>query len=186
MSKSKLTLSNTLGIFKNVKVLVFASILVAISVTGKLFSFNIGEYIRLGYENLPVVFSGIAFGPILGFAIGIASDLCGCFAVGYSVNPIITLGMGAIGLVAGIMSTLFRYNLSFLSIIIADISAHIVGSIIITTIGLAVYYGAKNGIAMLFMERTVNYLIIMAFETIILSILLTNTQIKKELFKLRK
>ena len=186
MSKSKLTQSNTLAVFKNVKVLVFASILVAISVTGKLFSFNIGEYIRLGYENLPVVLSGIAFGPLLGFLVGVAADICGCFAVGYSINPLITLGMGALGLVAGLISLVFKYNLSLLSIIISDVAAHITGSIIIKTIGIAIYYGAKNGIVMLFLERTVNYLIIIALEIIILSVLLTNKQIKKELLKLRK
>ena len=173
-------------IFNNVKTLVFASILVAISVTGKLFSFNIGEYIRLGYENLPVVLSGIAFGPVIGFLVGIAADICCCFAVGYSINPIITLGMGAIGLVAGLISLIFKYNLSLLSIIISDVAAHIAGSIIVKTIGIAIYYGAKNGVPALFMERTVNYLIIMALEIVILSVLLTKTQIKKELSKLRK
>ena len=91
----------------NVYVLVFSSILVAISVTGKMFAFNIGLDIRISYANLPTVRSGIIFGPLVGFAVGICSDLCGCLAVGYAVNPVITLGAGLIGLTSGTVSLLF-------------------------------------------------------------------------------
>ncbi len=174
------------GAFGNLKALVFASILVAISVTGKLFSFNIGEALRIGYENLPVILSGLVFGPALGFTVGIASDLCGCLAVGYSVNPIITLGMGALGLTSGIISGMFKYNFSTLSIIVSDVLAHTLGSVIIKTIGIALYYGAENGILALFASRAINYLVIAVFENAILILLFTNAHIKKEFLKLRR
>lgn len=183
--KNERSANVSLGVFGDLRSLVFASVLVAISVTGKLFSFNLGETLRIGYENLPVVLCGLVFGPALGFTCGIAADLCGCLAIGYSINPIITLGMGAIGLVSGLVSAIFRYELSPLSVVTADVLAHALGSVVIKTVGIAVY-GAGNGIIALFISRAINYLIIAIFETAVMLLLLANAHVKKEFLKLRK
>ena len=177
-------LSGSLRIFTNVHAMVFAAILVAISVTGKLFAINIGEALRISYESLPIVMSGIIFGPFAAFLVGICSDLCGCLAVGYAVNPIITLGAGAIGLVSGTVSLLAKNKFSPILLIISDVAGHIVGSIIIKTIGIYIYYGAEKGFWWLLYSRIGTYVPVVIFEIVIFLFLLTNKHIKKELGKL--
>ena len=174
----------SLKVFTNVYALVFAAILVAISVTGKVFAINIGDSLRISYESLPLVMAGICFGPIAAFVVGICSDICGCFAMGYAINPIITLGAGAIGLVSGTISLIAKNKFSPIWLIISDVSAHIIGSIIIKTIGIAVYYGAENGFLALLFTRVGTYVPVVIFEIVIFLFLLTNKHIKKELLKL--
>ena len=175
---------SSLRIFSNLHAMVFAAILVAISVTGKMYAINLGESLRISYENLPVAMAGIIFGPIAGFVVGICSDLCGCLAVGYAINPIITLGAGAIGLVCGTISLFAKNRFSPVWLIISDVAGHIVGSIIIKTIGIAIYYGAENGFWALLLTRVGTYVPVVIFEIVIFLFLLTNKLIKKELLKL--
>ena len=164
--------------------LVFAAILVALSVTGKLFAFNIGLDIRLSYENLPIAIAGIMFGPFAGFAVGICADLCGCLVVGYAVNPIITLGAGLIGFVGGNIVLFFPKRFSIAPMLIADIAGHIVGSVVVKTIGLVVYYGAEKGIWVLLGQRTLTYTLISVLECIVLVFLLSNKYVEKEVQKM--
>ena len=39
-------------------------------ILGKLLAFNIGELFRVSLENLPIIFIGIALGPIFGAVVG--------------------------------------------------------------------------------------------------------------------
>ena len=176
--------SGSIRIFTNVHAMVFAAILVAISVTGKMFAINLGELLRISYENLPIVMAGIIFGPFAGLAVGICSDLCGCLAVGYAINPIITLGAGAIGLVSGTLSLLAKNKFSPVNLIISDVAGHIIGSIIIKTIGIFLYYGAEQGFWWLLYSRIGTYVPVVVFEILVFLFLLTNKHIKKELLKL--
>ena len=184
MQKDKI--KNSFEMFSNLYALVFSAILVAISVTGKMFAFNIGETIRISYENLPVVFAGMVFGPFVGFAVGICADLCGCLAVGFSINPIIMLGMGSLGLVSGFMYIVFGKRFSIISVVIVDAVAHITSSIIIKTVGIAVYYGTENGFFALLLSRVVSYLPVMVFEMIVLVCLFSNAHIRKELMRFNR
>ena len=177
-------MKSSLKIFTNLHAMVFAAILVAISVTGKLFAINFGEVLRISYENLPIAMAGIIFGPFAGFVVGICADLCGCLAVGYTVNPIITLGAGAIGLVSGTVSVFAKNRFSPIWLVVSDVAGHIIGSIIIKTIGIAIYYGAENGFFALMLTRVGTYIPVVIFEIVIFVFLLTNKHIKRELIKL--
>jgi len=168
-------------VFRSPYALVFSALLVAMSVSGKVFAFNIGEAFRISYENLPVILSGIAFGPLVGALVGVMSDLCGCLAVGYAVNPIITLGCAALGATAGFSALLSPSRFGKLTLALSDVSAHILGSILIKSVGIAVYYGAEKGFFLLLISRLVNYVPIMVLEILILFCLFANKYIKKEL-----
>ena len=177
-------LRNSVRIFTNIHAMVFAAILVAISVTGKMFAINIGELLRISYENLPIAMAGIIFGPFAGFIVGICSDLCGCLAVGYAINPIITLGAGAIGLVSGTLALLTKDRFSPIALILSDVAGHAAGSIVIKTIGIYVYYGAEQGFWWLLYSRIGTYVPVVVFELLVFLFLLTNKHIKKELSRL--
>ena len=172
---------SSVRVFANLYVMVFAAILVALSVTGKMFAFNFGFDIRISYENLPIAIAGIMFGPFAGFAVGVCSDICGCFAVGYAINPIITLGAGLIGFVGGNVVLFFPKRFSIAAMLVADVAGHIVGSILVKTAGLVLYSGAEKGFWVLLGQRAMSYTVIAVLECVVLVFLLSNKHVEKEI-----
>lgn len=167
---------------------VFAALLSAISIIcGKYLAFNAGEFIRFSFENLPIIFAGMAFGPIIGVAVGVVADLVGCLLVGYAINPIITIGAGVIGLLSGISYFIPKGNAKFsylLKISLTVAAAHLVGSVIIKSFGLSVFYDLPLIILMLW--RLLNYLIVGTVEGFILYHLMKNKRIAHEIASIMK
>ena len=127
-------------LFGSLKVMACAAILAAMSIVlGKYLAFNLTPYVRISFENLPVIISGVFFGPIVGAAVGGVADILGCFMVGYTINPIVTAGAACIGLISGLIPAIFRKR-STPCIILTVSTAHILGSIIIKTLGLSWFY----------------------------------------------
>ena len=85
------------------------AMLVAISIIlGKYLALSIGEVLRFSFENLPIIFAGIAFGPLPAALVAVTADLIGCLLVGYAVNPLVTIGAAIIGLCSGIVPALLK------------------------------------------------------------------------------
>ena len=147
-------------------------ILAALSIVfGKLLAFNIGELFRISLENLPIILGGIFLGPIFGAAVGMVADLVGCLIVGYTINPFITLGAMAVGLVSGLVAkALPREKKS--SAFIAVSLAHLIGSVLIKSAGLSWFYGTDY--LTLLGYRCINYGVIIAIEYTIIYILTKN------------
>lgn len=126
---------------KNVKKLVFASLMTALCVVIGWFCksyFTFGA-IRITFENVPVLIAGMFLGPVYGAAAGAASDIISALLSGYDINPIITVGAASIGAVAGL---LYRYIIKwkgFTAIMLSALSAHAVGSMLIKSVGLYLY-----------------------------------------------
>ena len=79
------------------RVSVLMAMLSAISIIcGKYLAFGVGNVLRFSFENLPIIFASVALGPIPGMLVGIVADLVGCLMVGYTINPLVTLGAAAI------------------------------------------------------------------------------------------
>lgn len=165
------------------RVMVICAFLTAVSIVmGKYLAINLSDVLRFSFENLPIILAGIAFGPIAGAAVGVVADLLGCVLVGFGVNPLVTIGAALIGAVAGIFRYLFNKpgGVSlFLKIFLAEISAHIVGSVIVKTIGLSAWYDMDLVILMLW--RALNYLIISAAEIPLLFAILKNRAISRQI-----
>ena len=152
-------------------ILVMLSALAAIGVLlGRFVKLDIGVFMRFSLETMTIVFSGIVFGPILGATVGIVQDLIGCVVNGYSVILIITLGCASIGAISGIMFRLLKKLPYTVRIALSTVSGHLVGSVIIKTIGLATRYGLNFGLTLAW--RSLNYVIIGAAETVLLCFLL--------------
>ena len=171
---------------KILRITVYSALLAAISiVTGKYLAFNLGEVLRFSFENLPIIFAGMLFGPIVGALTGVVADLVGCLLVGYAINPIITVGACAIGAISGIYKFLpnaesMAFRILYVSLTVA--ASHIVGSVIIKTFGLAAWYDMPVIILMLW--RLLNYLIVGAVEGFILYHLTKNKLLVSEIKKL--
>lgn len=162
-------------------VLVTLSFLVAISIVcGKYLAIRGGDILRFSFENLPIILAGILFGPIAGASVGIVADLVGCFLVGYTINPIVTIGAAAIGLLSGILwGYCVRFETLSVNVRLAMTVglSHLIGSVIIKTIGLAAFYSFP--IEVLFLWRLLNYTIIGVVEGILLCILFHNNLFQK-------
>ena len=155
-------------------------------VTGKYLAINLGEVLRFSFENLPIILAGVAFGSIAGAAVGIVADILGCLMVGYSINPLVMIGAGVIGAVSGIFRYFFNKSGGvslFLKVLLAEICAHLIGSVIIKTLGLSAWYDMELEILMLW--RLLNYTIISAVEIPLLYAILKNGAINKQLNLIR-
>ena len=119
------------------------------------------------FENLPIILSGIIFGPVMGMAVGLASDIISYLLSGqaYPLNILVTIGAGAIGLVSGLVARFVVKKRGNMQIILSAAAAHVIGSMIIKPIGLYQFYN----IAVLW--RIPLYLVIAPLEILILCLL---------------
>ena len=86
----------------SVRTLTMLALLVAMSIVfSRVLSISTG-FVRFNLGSLPVLLAALLFGPGAGFAVGAVADMIGGVLAGYAINPLITLGAGAIGLVAGL------------------------------------------------------------------------------------
>ncbi len=180
--KSK-TIASDLKMFGNVKVLVITALFIAMSIVlGKFLSITVGP-IRLSFENLTVLMAGIMFGPAIGLATGAMADIIGCILYGYAINPLITLGAAMIGLVAGIVSEYTFKNKMLPRTILSVGLAHLIGSVIIKSVGLYIYFSYP--LESIFL-RIPTYIIIGSVEFYIIYKLLNNKAFSSQLDKVRK
>lgn len=167
--------------------LVFMGIMVALSIVfGKLLAFPHGGVIRFSLENLPILFTGIALGPIYGGFVGLTADLIGCLLVGYEINPIITIASVLIGVLSGLCYKGLHTKNTLPRLTLAVCVSHIVGSIIIKTYGLSEFYMATQnmGFFTLMGWRFLNYLVVGAVELFLLYMLLRSKSVSAQIKKL--
>ena len=181
--------SNTpqsIAVFGNPRAMCFAGLLAAMSlILGQFLQIPtpFAEFVRISFENLPVILAGLALGPLAGAMTGAVADLVGCLAYGYTINPIITLGAASVGLVAGVFGWLFSRTPLLCRISVSAIAAHLVGSVGIKTAGIAAWYLSKYGLGYteLTLWRLLNYSIIAALEIAILYALLRHRGFQKQI-----
>ncbi|MBO5907585.1 MAG: folate family ECF transporter S component [Clostridia bacterium] len=169
------------------KITVSLAMLSAISIVlGKYLAIPGGEVLRFSFENLPIILAGVAFGPVAGALVGTVADLVGCLLVGYTINPLVTLGAVCIGLVSGISYRLLRKSsLPFwLKVAVVVALSHLLGSVVIKTFGLAQWYDMPFIILMLW--RLLNYIIVGVLEGILVFALMKNKLISTEIASLTK
>ena len=170
----------------SLKITVALAMLAAISIIcGKYLAIPGGEVMRFSLENMPIILAGMAFGPIAGALVGAVADLVGCVMVGYTINPVVTLGATAIGVVAGVLSIITKKAgfAPILSTVLTVATSHLIGSVIIKTIGLAAYYTMP--FALLVLWRLFNYIIVGTLDGLIVYALLSHKEIKSQLSKMK-
>lgn len=126
---------------KNTKKLVLAALMTALCVVIGWFCkayFTFGA-IRITFENLPILLTGILLGPAYGAAVGIASDIISALLTGFSINPVITFGAASVGVVSGLLSRYVFKEKGFLRALLVSLSSHLVGSVCVKSFGLWMY-----------------------------------------------
>ena len=163
----------------NVYVLVYCAMLAAISVVIGIFCKNFLNFgnglFRITFEGLPIILSGLAFGPLAGTCVGAVSDIVSYMLSTQSlaVSPIVTLGAAAVGAVSGLVSHYLIKREGSLRVVVSVVAAHFVGSMIIKSAGLFVYY------EWLVLWRIPTYVIISAIEAWIACYLYKNRAFAK-------
>lgn len=130
---------------------------------------------RITFENLPIILTGIVLGPIAGGVVGLASDLVSYMLSGqsYPLNIVVTLGATAIGVLSGLMSKYVVKRKCKAQIILSASVAHIIGSMLVKSIGLYQFYG------ILVLWRIPLYLVIASVEILLLCLLLQSKAFSK-------
>lgn len=165
------------------KFLSTCAILAAFSIVfGKYLAVNIGENFRFSLENLPLLLAGLYLGPAAGAAVGAVADVVGCLLVGYAINPFITFGAVAVGFLSGLIGAKI-HGKGPLRLLIAVAVAHAVGSVLIKTTGLSVYYGSPFLPTLAW--RTLIYLCTGAVEAAVLILLSKNKAFEKQMHQFR-
>ncbi len=126
----------------SIRLIAIIAVLAAFSIVfGKYLQIPVGDSIRISFENLPIIMCSILLGPIAGILCGVCADIIGCFMVGFVVNPMITVGAGFIGMIPGVLVRYVFKRLSLASVFISVASAHLIGSIIIKSTALMLWFG---------------------------------------------
>ena len=76
---------HALAVFSNPRALCLAALLAAMSmILGKFLQIPtpFAEFVRISFENLPVILAGLVLGPLAGAMTGAVADLVGCLAYG--------------------------------------------------------------------------------------------------------
>ena len=156
--------------------LTMLALLVAMSIVfSRVLSISTG-FVRFNLGSLPVLLAALLFGPGAGFAVGAVADMIGGVLAGYAINPLITLGAGAIGLVAGLAWQKLPGLRTGLRLQISVLLGHFVGSMVITSLALRIFYGYPWATLAV---RIPNALILAAVNTVLLRILLENRTLMK-------
>ncbi len=158
--------SHRVAVFGTLRILTISAVLCAMSIVlGKYLAIRGGDILRFSFENLPVILAGMMFGPLVGGAVGVVADLIGCLLVGYAINPVVTIGAALIGIVAGGVYRLTPKLSYGFRVTLSVVLAHLFGSVLVKTLGLAAFYAMPLGVLMLW--RLLNYAIVGAAETLL-------------------
>ncbi len=191
MSNEKRKVPHAIAVFGNPRALCLAGLLAAVSlILGKFLQVPspFQQVIRISFENLPLILSGMLLGPVAGAMTGVVADLVGCALYGYPINPVITLGAAAVGLVAGFVGMLTRRLVLPARVCIAVASAHLIGSVLIKTSGLASWYlvEMQMGYLELMLWRALNYVLVGTLEALLLFLLLRHRGVARQLERMCK
>ena len=160
----------------SVRTLTMLALLVAMSIVfSRVLSISTG-FVRFNLGSLPVLLAAVVFGPGAGFAVGAVADIIGSELAGYAINPLITLGAGAIGLAAGFAWQKLNRLSTNLRLAASVLLGHFVGSMVITSLALRLFYGYPWATLAV---RIPNALILSAVNVVLLRILLENRSLMK-------
>ena len=159
----------------SVRTLVMLALLVAMSIVfSRVLSISTG-FVRFNLGSLPVLLAALLFGPGAGFAVARwPTSSAACWPV--MPSTLITLGAGAIGLVAGYAWQKLPDYRTGLRLSISVLLGHFVGSMVINSLALRIFYGYAWSVLL---ARIPNALVLSAVNIVLLRILLENRSLMK-------
>ena len=161
-------MNNKYSIFaplSDIHVLTSAALLSAIAIILGFFKIPVTQVIEIRFAMLPIAVAGSLFGPVIGGAVGMVSDIGG-----YIVKPTGPFfpGFTITSLVSGVIFGLFlyRHKPTVKRILISQIVYTLVCGIILNSIWLSMLYG--NGFIPVLTARLVKELVMIPINTLML------------------
>lgn len=155
----------------SLRTLTFCALLVAMSIVFSRALSISTDFLRFNLGSLPVVLAAVLYGPWAGFAVGAVADIIGGTLAGYAINPLITIGAGAVGLFAGWGWRYLPVRRDNLRLAGGILLGHIVGSMILNSLALRLFYGFAWAVLA---ARIPNALILAGVEFVLMRALLAN------------
>lgn len=155
--------------FRDVRSLALAGILIAIGVVLTFLRVFITQSLAISFAFLPLATGSMLFGPLMGGAIGMLTDL-----VGYAVRPAgpffpgFTLSACLTGIIYGIM--LYRKPLHPVRVFLAGVLNTLVVNLLLNSLWLSILYG--NAFIVLLSGRLLKNLLLLPVETAMLYLIL--------------
>ncbi len=172
------------------KKLVFMAVMIALSIIlGKFLAINVTTMIRISLENLPIILTAVTLGPLAGGMVAFVSDIIGCVIRGYEINPIVTFGAIAIGVICGLIAKQRTISKKWVvKLVIAVYVAHFFGSVLIKTLGVSAFYlsNYNMGFVPLFFIRFGVYIVTAAIEIGIILLLMKNKSLRSQLLNVKR
>ena len=160
----------------NTYALTVCALLTALSVVlARVLTLIPAETTRISLEAVPIVLSGLLFGPIPGAVVGFAADLIGCLFSPFGYNPIFCVPPILYGLLAGAVRRYVTDRPTLLRTALAFFPAAIVGSVLWQSMALALVYGgdAKQAFFLAkLVSRSIQFALTGAVDTLIVWLLL--------------
>ncbi len=181
--KGKTTFIEDIKVFGKARALTLSAMLAAMSVVIGIVCKNFLTYIyyRITFENLPVIFAGILFGPFVGAVVGVCADAVSCLASSNpSINPVISLGALLVGFTSGLVSHHISFKSETARLVASVAMAHLIGQVIVKSIGKMLWYGMPWWGAFIGLGISA---FVGTLEFFAIRLLLDNPGIKKELDK---
>ena len=160
----------------NTYALTVCALLTALSVVlARLLTIIPAETTRISLEAVPIVLSGLLFGPIPGAVVGCAADLIGCLFSPFGYNPIFCVPPILYGLLAGAVRRYVTDRPALRRPALAFFPAGIVGSVLWQSMALALVYGgdAKQAFFLAkLVSRSIQFALTGTVDTLIVWLLL--------------
>ncbi len=165
MTKLKEILSLSRKEMKNTKSIALSGMFIAISVVLSLFKIDLAPTIQISFASLPIAAGGMLFGPMVGAAIGLISDLlgyavhpAGFFFPGFTVNAIL------IGAFFGFI--FYKRKVTMKTVILASLLITVVINWGLTTLWLSMMFG--DAFIILLGARVVKNIVLFPLDTTLL------------------
>ncbi len=165
MTKLKEILSSSRNELKNTKSIALSGMFIAISVVLSFFKIDLAPTIQISFASLPIAAGGMLFGPIVGAAIGLISDL-----LGYAVHPAgfffpgFTLNAILIGAFFGF--AFYRRKVTMKTVILASLAITVFINWGLTTLWLSMMFG--DAFLVLLGARVIKNIILFPLDTSLL------------------
>jgi ECF transporter S component (folate family) len=157
---------NMFAPLRDLHVMTSAALLSAIAIILGFFKIPVTQLIEIRFSMLPIALSGCLFGPVVGGAVGMISDIGG-----YLVKPTGPFfpGFTITSMVSGVIfgCFLYRQKPGISRILMSQIVYTIVCGILLNSIWLSILYG--NGFVAVIGARFVKEMVMIPINTIMLA-----------------
>ena len=159
------------------KTLAYSAMLTALSVVlARLAGLMPNEFTRFSIEAVPIILSGLFFGPVAGGCVGFAADFVGCLFSPFGYNPIYCIPPILYGVCSGLLRHWVAAKPNPLRLVLTIAPAVVFGSVGIQSCVLAfMQYGTENFVAGLIFylsTRSVQFAIMFVVYTLLVWLLL--------------